>query len=481
LVKNHSPLVGWLRSARWFACIVCLAGALCVAGGADYAVVVSARTAGDAAWRRVADTLVKRHQADLVVYTNSVVEVLPALQRIFPRYACFVATPAEASREFVAQVHQITRRLDDDPYTDCFWGILTGYDVANALAIARQSEPLTIRKVASGTELAMDMVEQGVWFCELNRNKMVRKEKGGAAQVLKGPNDTTESLVQALNDGQPDLFVTSGHATERDWMIGFRYRNGFFKHKNGQLFGEDTARRILPVNSPNPKVYLPIGNCLMGHIDQTDCMATSWMNSAGVCQMLGYTKPTWYGYAAWGVLDYFVEQPGRYSFTEAFFANQHALIHRLATYFPAALDPDARTAGVPTSAAKAAGLGPNDGRGLLYDRDIVAFYGDPAWVARMADMPRAFEQSLTESKGTFTFEIKPNRGRDSFKPLNTNGSQRGGRPFIAFLPFRVRDVKVVAGAELNPVVTDDFILVPNPGVCDLDKPVRVVFTASRMR
>ena len=59
--------------------------------------------------------------------------------------------------------------------------------------------------------------------------------------------------------------------------------------------------------------------------------------------------------------------------------------------------------------------------------------------------------------------------------------QRGGRPFIAFLPARVRDVKLVTGAELNPVVADDFILVPNPGVCDPEKPLRVVFTASPMR
>ena len=75
-------------------------------------------------------------------------------------------------------------------------------------------------------------------------------------------------------------------------------------------------------------------------------------------------------------------------------------------------------------------------------------------------------------------EVKPNRGADSFKPINTNGSQRGGRPFIAYLPHRVRDVKVVAGAELNPVITDDFILVPNPGQCDPAKSYRVVFTAS---
>lgn len=443
-----------------------------VSVAADYAVVVSAKVAGDAAWRPVVDALVTKHRAALVLFTNAVDEALPTLQRQFPRYACFVTPPEAATRDFVAQVHRLTRQMDADPYTDCFWGILTGYDATNALAIARQSTPLTIRKVASGTELAMDMVEEGVWFCELNKSKMVRKEKGGVAQELQGPDDTTESLVQALNAG-PDLFVTSGHATERDWMIGFRYENGFFKHAGGKLFGEDTKKRKLPVHSPNPKVYLPIGNCLMGHIDRRDCMATAWLNSAGVCQMLGYTVPTWYGYAGWGVLDYFVEQPGRYTFTEAFFANHHALIHRLTTSFAA----DAKDAGPPTAVAQAAGLTAHDGRGLLFDRDTVAFYGDPAWVARMAEKPRAFEQSLSSTGDRYEFEIKPNRGVDSFKPINHNGVQRGGRPFIAYLPQRVRDVKIIGGAEWHPVITDNFILVPNPGDCDPVKPVRITFTA----
>ena len=449
----------------------------------DYAIIVSAKTAGDIGWGKVVDALAARHNAGIIAFTNSVEESLPALRRQFPRFACFVAQPEEATAEFVARIHRLTRQLDDDPYTDCFWGILTGYDSTNALAIARQTHPLTIRKVASGTGLAMDMIEEGVSFSELEKNRSIRKPKGGSAQELKCPDDTTESLVNALNEGNPDLFVTSGHATERDWMIGFSYRSGFFKHADGKLFGEDTRKRRLPIHSPNPKVYMPIGNCLMGHIDRRDCMATAWMNSAGVCQMLGYTVPTWYGYGGWGVLDYFVEQPGRYTFTEAFFANQIALENRLATYFPGLLELEtgviARDSekAAPGKAAKAAGLKSEDGLGLLYDRDTVAFYGDPAWQARMADRPKAFEQKLTVRKGVFTLEIKPGCGAGSFEPVNLNGSQRGGRPFLAYLPYRVREVKIIAGLELNPIVTDNFILVPNPGKCDPAKTYRVLFTA----
>ena len=457
--------------------------ALSAAPEPDYAVVVSRETAADAAWNRVVETLKEKHHAQVVTYGTNITEAVPRLREQFPRYACFVARPEEATRSCVAEVHRLTRQLDDDPYADCFWGILTGYDATNALRIARQREPLTVRKVASGTALAMDMVEQGVWFCELNKNKMVRKVSGQTAVELKGPDDTTQALVDTLNVYRADMFVTSGHATERDWQIGFRYKNGYFKHADGALYGEDTNGRKWPVRSLNPKIYLPVGNCLMGHIDQPDCMATAWMNSAGVCQMFGYTQPTWFGYLGWGVLDYFVEQPGRYTLTEAFFANHHALTHRLATYFPdmlaAQADAQGRVSVRPelSDTAQHAGLAANDARGLVFDRDVVAFYGDPAWQARMADRPKAFEQTLTEQNGVFTFTIKPNRAEKSFLAINTNGSQRGGRPFLAYLPHRIQSPKVSVGADLNPVITDDFILVSNPGTCDPTRDYRVVFTA----
>ena len=47
-------------------------------------------------------------------------------------------------------IHRLTRRLDDDPYTDTRWGILTGFDAANALSIASEEKPLIIQKSGLG-------------------------------------------------------------------------------------------------------------------------------------------------------------------------------------------------------------------------------------------------------------------------------------------------------------------------------------------
>lgn len=450
---------------------------------APYVVLVSETTARTSGWDDVVTALAKKHAAHVERFGGSPADALPFLRDVHPRHLCVVARPEEVSREFVAGVHRMVRRIDADPYADCLWGILTGYDAANALAIARTEKPLTVHRVAAGTDVALEMCEEGQWYCELKQHRHVIKEPGQAPREERGPADTTAALVSLLNEYHPDLFVTSGHATEHDWQIGFAYRNGSFRHAAGRLFGRDLEGRRFPVNSPNPKVYLPIGNCLMGHIDRPDCMATSWMNSAGVRQMIGYTVPTWYGYAGWGMLDYFVEQPGRYTFAEAFLANQHALMHRLATYFPDLVAADLPPGGRPKQRISAgpralqAGLTAQDGYGLLFDRDVLACYGDPAWEARMASRPCRFRQSLVEREGLWTFRIEPAQGDDSFAPVNTNGVQRGGRPFIAFLPRRVADVRIVAGADLHPVITDDFILVPHPGTDQPARPLEVRFRA----
>ena len=454
---------------------------------ASYSIVVSRDTQADAEWNKVVTALVEKYQhAEVVTWTDSLDETLSALRKQHPRQTCFVATPAEAGRQFVADVHRLTRRYDDDPYADTLWGILTGYDAENALQIAQYRPSLTVRKVASGTEVALDMCSQGVWYDELVKNKKVSKAPDGEIKQEQGPSDTTRALAASLSDNAADLFVTSGHATERDWQIGFRYRNGQFRSKAGRMFGVTTDGERFGIQSKNPKVYLPIGNCLMGHIDGPDAMALAWMNDVGVRQMIGYTVLTWYGYGGWGVLDYFVEQPGRYSLTQAFHANHHALVHRLDTFYDGVASTDVVpggrniTASPPNQLGRSLGLTAFDSRGLLWDRDTVAFYGDPAWNARMTPKPKAYGQKLTAEGNVYTLTITPQRGVESFKPVNTNGAQRGWRPIVELLDHRVRDVKIVDGGDLNPVITDDFVLVPNPRVVDLAREYRVRFTASRI-
>ena len=457
-----------------------------VSQAAEYCVVVSKQTAEDEKWGKVVATLKKKHAAQVLRYSKSVEEALPALRASYPKYACFVARPQETSKDFVKAIHRMTRRLDDDPYTDLFWGILSGHSADNALSIAQTSDPLVIRNSLACTEIALDRCERGKWFCELKKGHGVAKEKGKEAKAIRLPQDTTSRFVMELNQGKPDLFVTSGHATEHDLQLGYRYRNGVFRCKSGSLYGADLSGKRHLVKSPNPKVYMPIGNCLMGHLAGPNSMAAAFLESAGVHQMMGYVEVTWYGYMGWGCLDYFIEQPGRYSFTEAFFANHHALIHRLETCFPevARSTPGKRGSVRPVSKisaeARKLGLGSTDAKGLLFDRDIVAFYGDPAWQAKMANGKLNWHQSLTREGDLYRFKITPKNGPQSFAPVNENGAQRGYRPFVAFFDNRLAEPIIQSGKELNPLITDNFILVPNPPSKEPAKSLEVVFRAKEI-
>ena len=406
-------------------------------------------------------------------------ESVGPLRRVFPRYACFVAKPEEAGREFVVAVHRLTRKLDDDPYTDVLWGILTGYRAADALRIAAATEPLLIRKAAGGTGVNLDLFDEGVWYSEGEKGAYFEKRPGAKIEKKRGPDDTTKALVDVLNQFRPQVFVTSGHATDRDWQIGYSYRNGQFRCKDGVLLGIDLAGKKYPIDSPNPKVYLPVGNCLMGRIRDRQSMALAWMGSGGVHQMVGYVVSTWYGRGGWGTKDYFFGEPGRYTLSQAFYFNNQTLVHDLVTRFPKTaraefdrwnIETDRRLIG-----KLAASLGyrewngeVKDNVGLLWDRDTVAFYGDPAWEARLAPRELPFEQTLTVSKGVYTFQIL---AKKDCQPA---------RPPAMLLPHRVKDVAIVQGKELGPLVTDNFIMVLKPGKLEQGKTYRVVFQAKKL-
>ena len=439
-----------------------------------YAVIVSEAVSADPEWNAAAEALEKRHGGNFevrkFVWKEKPSEVTAALSEFQPRYAGFVARPEEAGREFVASVHQMMRRLDEDPYTDAVWGILTGFEASDAVRMT-QWKPTVISKAAGGTSIPLEFFDSGIWYDEGKQGHYVVKESGKAPEDrTDGPADSTAKLVEAIDGTQ--LMVTSGHATEKDWQPGYSYRNGCFRSKNGELFGVPLEGERIPVKSENSKIWLASGNCLIGHISDRDCMALAMIHSAHVDMMVGYTVPTWFGFMGWGIQDYYFEQAGRFTLAEAFFANNQALTHKLDQLvpgLPALMNKDADGSGkigLPPEMRDVFMTQMKAGmtlRGLMFDRDVVALYGDPAWENALAEREYGWTQTLEskpaeDGKMLWTLTIAPNE--DAFKLTNGNGSQRGGRPIFVFLPERVKNVQLLRGTELDPVVADDFILVP---------------------
>jgi len=440
-----------------------------------YAVVVSRKTLADHRWKKVCATLVRRYEAKLVTWADDVAGARPHLAKAMPNYTCFVARPDECGRNFVVAVHRLTRRLDADPYTDTLWGILTGCDAADAARIAATDGPLVLKKVLSGTTGGKTgPFDAGAVFDEGKAGRMRAKAPGGSWEEKGCPDDSTKAIVDYLNNEKPDAFITSGHATQRDWQIGYSYKDGQLRCKDGQLFGRDTKGGRFDIRSPNPKVFLPVGNCLIGDVPGRDCMVTALIRTGGVVQMFGYTVPTWYGVGGWGIQDIFLGQPGRWTLAEAFFVNTQAMLHEIRTRFPKSAgvnfgryDLEKRRGLLAELRAKH-GITDRDELGLLWDRDTVAFYGNPALDARPVRRDLAWDQTLTVEGNRYTLTLKATR----------SGSWPS-KPVFALLPHRIANPKVIEGGDHPPVVTDNFVLVPLVGGFSTGGQVTIVFNAAR--
>jgi len=446
-----------------------------------YAVVVSQATYDRLDWRAVVDALVTKHQAEVIRYDQDVDAAAAELSAWMPDCICFVATPREASRDFVVKIHRMTRRLDSDPYTDALWGILTGYDAGDALRIARRTEPLHISRAASGVGPgALSPFKEGFASVESSISDFWIRKDGNTVDVKVSP-DPAKSMAEGFNTMAPEVFWTSGHATEKDWQMGYNIRSGQLRCKDGQLFALNLKGERFDIHSPNPKVYIPMGNCLVGHIPGPDCMATAWMHTGGVHQMVAYTVVTWYGYMGWGTSAMFGN--GRYDLAEAFFFNNQSLLYRLRTEFPAFADIDFETyePGLMDAMIAKHGLVKTgkdgkpemvqDAAGLLWDRDTVAFYGDPGWEARMPRQELPWKQSFSAGEN----------GRIVFTLTTTAEGNWPDRPFMAWLPVRLSEIKVVEGPQLKPVITDNFLLLPLKGKFAKGEQFRLVFEGTRMK
>jgi len=430
----------------------------------SYTVVVGAETYAMPPWREVVDALRQKYDGSLIVYSGAVGSAREALAVLAPRYACFVARPEEAGRMFVVSVHLLTRALDDDPYTDLLWGILSGYEPEDALRIAKRTEPLIIKRGLSATSgVGLGAFEEGIQFNESRAGGRWVKGPDGKVREEEFPVDSTKGIVDALVDFKPQAFYTSGHAGERDWYIGYTYADGGFTCKDGQLLAKDTKGVVYEINSPNPKVFMPVGNCSIGHIPgERDCMALAMMRTGGAYQMFGYTASTFFGYMGWGINAYF----SRYTLAESFYCNNQALVHALAGKYPDA-------AGISFASYEEAGVKKvkekvtsDEEFCMLWDRDIVAFYGDPAWEARYPPHAGNWDYSLTREDGVYTLKVG----------VNADGDW-SSRPLMIFLPERIRNVEVTGGEELKPVVTDNFVLLPLQGQRRKGEEISIEFKA----
>ena len=127
-----------------------------------YAVLAPSSFRGETdSWEQVVAALQERHDAVVLRFSGTPVDLENELRELNPRYVAVVDCPENIGRDYVIELNRMSRRMDADPYADFLWGIVTGYDAAAALRMVEHSaEPMSIRTATA----TIKELESGKWF-----------------------------------------------------------------------------------------------------------------------------------------------------------------------------------------------------------------------------------------------------------------------------------------------------------------------------
>ena len=459
-----------------------------------YAVVVTADTRAKADWAAVVDVMVKKHSASLVVVTGRIETCEAELKKLQPRYVCFIGRPEEISTEGIRVIHKMSRKMDEDPYADFIWGIITGWSAEDAMRIARTSEPLIVRTSLSTTGVNLGLVDQGLIISD--------GKKGTWSGRINGvhTNGTCDGLTSSKlfhdywNENDVDLLVTSSHATQVNLEMPFGLgavvcasnhlytldqtnfmrwvgyvsqgsgRGGeyWFARPSCEKYRQQwsaTTKAPMLRTSIKPKVYLAAGNCLIADtMTIKDSMVVTWLSAGGVSQFVGYTVGTWYGKGGWGTLDLWTTPAGRVTLSEAVFLNNQRILWQLGKANPRLLevsfeDEDMRSSKngpVMEEVMKAPKDKQRDQLGMMYDRDVLVLYGDPKWEARFDLAKQQDRVSWSWKSGGDGSETLTLRARKEFS----------SQAFPVLLPRRMKGAGAKSADGLECELNDEFILFP---------------------
>lgn len=434
----------------------------------------------DKEWAQVVMQLQRLHPKAEVVYYEALEDILPTLKKKLPRYLCVVERPEALDSKFVIAGNRMCRNIDNDIYDDYIWGIVSGYSAADALRMVQQSaQPYTLKTALSTTS----EVKRAVWFDKFAgisdgaKNEWYEKKSSTDSVHTYKMDKQYRSLgifMEKWKTIDPDVILTSSHATQ--YNLEMPFSSGNLRPNNGQLYADFFNPQNVPGTS-HPRVYLPIGNCLIGDFDRTrKSMAPAWLSSGGATAMLGYVVTTWYGRNGWGALKFLLAAPGKHTVSEAAFLNrQDMYTHELQrnTDF-LQIVPDFTSADENT-VAKYIGMeiekltgkqADKDDVGFVYDRDVVAYYGDPAWNVRTQNVAGEADYEITAmKKGVRTIITLKTGSHFSVDKVSGKGFKEEhvkDIPLAYFLPERIQSPKIVENEKrLNVVIDENFLLIYN--------------------
>lgn len=480
-----------------FLTLAALFGSL-LAGAAEqpaenaYVIVVSAETATQKDWGNVVKALLKERDNAKAVVVKSLSEdsIAKVLRKHQARYAAVVVRPQEATRELVNNIHRAARRVDDDPWGDCMWGIVTGAEAKDALRVARDRRPLVIKRALGTTNIDASRFEHSCCITDWT-GFPVLEQSGYTEPVTTTYTEETEEgrnivrngiqgvFAKQLEEERPQLIVTSSHATQFNLEMPFSKGLIFPARKRfyplpAPVMNKFVKDHLMPIMGGRPnalaalaaeeklqpiapdgerRVWLAAGNCLFGDAHGSpDSMAVTAISGYTCNQLAGYTVPSWYGKAGWGTLGTFFGNAKGTTLAQAAFLNNQFLLHETmqlepkllsvrfndAEFVPAKLIRAVMMQGITVKEEKV-----QDYLGLVHDRDALAFYGDPQWRACLDD----------EHGNTPGFSVTWQSDTEFTITADHDAKGRCG----IWFPKRLNAKSCTAP---NAVLTNDFILFP---------------------
>lgn len=460
--------------------------------GSPYAVILSEATVADKEWKQVAETLMSKYDDTHLIILPQLTEeaCAEALRKVGARYAAYVMRPAEVTREAVNNFHRAARKVDEDPWGDCIWGIVTGRRASDAQRIASKREPLIIKRLLATTNVSYERFESSYCITDWPGFPVLAQEGYHKPEPLTYTTDTPEGedilthgiqgkFAHQLATARPQLIVTSSHATQFNLEMPFSkglifpagdrfyqvpikqlgaFANALRPAMQGKTEALSTLAEVMQFEPIAPdgetRVWLAAGNCLLGDAAGSDAsMVVTALSAYGCNQFVGYTVPSWYGAGGWGTLSSFFDNTDGTSLAEAWFLNNQFLLARTQDIDPRLLQAEFNEEAIGPglerslreSQAHPAPEQLQNAVGLVHDRDTVAFYGDPAWVATL-DNSHASSPFRVEWLRPNSFTITANRDHK-------------GRCGIWF-PSAETGKHATGCDAKDAIFTNDFILFP---------------------
>ncbi|MEI6176074.1 MAG: hypothetical protein WCS43_04210 [Verrucomicrobiota bacterium] len=475
-----------------------LIAAATVADATEYLSLVSKDAAADPGWKEVGEKLSTLHSGKCEVWDGTENGLVETLKKHQPRYLAIIGKPESFKATTVRAINRATRMADDDPWTDCRWGLITGNTPQDAMRLVESRKPLIIRRALTTTGIDLSLVDSALTINDGKKGNYTHKlpgkppEKNTWDEKVQ-PTGTVNMFADYWNKEDPQLLVTSSHATQfnlempyglgliashggKFHVLSMQQRNEFAKFLGGAMFTgnvvklgewiESTKAPTLTTSKDSCRVWMASGNCLIGDAKGTNhSMVVCALSTAGFRQFVGYVVPTWFGRSGWGTSGLWQNSRGGLSLSEAFFLNTQCLIDETLTRFPGAekinFDAEDIQEGLKTDhkfieglnklmpVLKTAQKDQKDLIGLIHDRDVVAFWGDPLWEARFDPTlkPHAIKASWKAADNTLTLTLTANDDFEGAYPL--------------WLPKRIptASLTIPDGVKVDAVASDDFILI----------------------